>query len=104
MGLLHECFYEERQMEQINLTTYLRELLERLLVSFGLQDRVPAKVEGPQILIGLDVGTPLSRLAAEVIGNSCKHAFPGSGADRSPSRQKRSTGRFGSASWTTVSA
>jgi len=77
MGLLHERFYEERQIEQIDLTTYLRELLERLLVSFSLQDRVAAKVEGPQILIGLDVGTPLALLAAEVIGNSCKHAFPG---------------------------
>ena len=50
MGLLHERFYEERQIEQIDLTTYLRELLERLLVSFGLQGRVAAKVEGPQIL------------------------------------------------------
>ena len=48
MGRLHERFYEERQIEQIDLTGYLRELLDRLLNSFGLKERVIAKVEGPR--------------------------------------------------------
>jgi two-component sensor histidine kinase len=77
MGLLHERFYKERRIEQIDLTSYLAELLERLLDSFGVTDRVTAEVEGPPIQIGLDVGTPLALLAAEVLTNSCKHAFPG---------------------------
>ena len=76
MGLLHERFYEERQIEQIDLTGYLRELLDRLLNSFGLKERVIAKVEGPEIRVGLDAGTPLALLAAEVLTNACKHAFP----------------------------
>jgi two-component sensor histidine kinase len=76
MGLLHERFYEERQIEQIDLTGYLRELLDRLLDSFGLKERVAAKVEGPEIRVGLDAGTPLALLAAEVLTNACKHAFP----------------------------
>ena len=76
MGRLHERFYEERQIEQIDLTGYLRELLDRLLNSFGLKERVIAKVEGPEIRVGLDAGTPLALLAAEVLTNACKHAFP----------------------------
>jgi two-component sensor histidine kinase len=76
MGLLHERFYKERQMEQIDLTSYLRELLDTLLDSFGLAERVTAKVAGPDIRAGLDAGTPLALLAAEVITNACKHAFP----------------------------
>ncbi len=58
MGLLHERFYKERRIEQIDLTGYLRELLERLLDSFGLAERITAEVDGPPIQIGLDVGTP----------------------------------------------
>ena len=77
MGLLHERFYKERRIEQIDLTAYLRELLERLLDSFGLAERITAEVDGPPIQIGLDVGTPLALLSAEVLTNSCKHAFPG---------------------------
>lgn len=77
MGLLHERFYQERQIERIDLTGYLRELLERLLDSFGLKERIAAKVEGPEIRVGLDTGTPLALLAAEVMTNACKHAFPG---------------------------
>jgi two-component sensor histidine kinase len=77
MGLLHERFYKERRIEQIDLTSYLGELLARLLDSFGLTERITAEVEGPRIQIGLDVGTPLALLAAEVLTNACKHAFPG---------------------------
>jgi two-component sensor histidine kinase len=82
MGLLHERFYKERRIEQVDLTSYLRELLERLLDSFGLAERITAEVDGPPIQIGLDVGTPLALLVAEVLTNSCKHAFPGERAGR----------------------
>ena len=33
-------------------------------------------MEGTPIRIGLDTGTPFALLAAEVISNACKHAFP----------------------------
>ena len=77
MGLLHEEFYKGRQVETIDLTTYVGELLISIIGSFGLADRVTTRVEGTPIRIGLDIGTPLAMLLAEVISNACKHAFPG---------------------------
>src|SRR4051794_2328962 len=76
MGLLHEEFYKGRQVETIDLTTYVGELLISIIGSFGLADRVTTRVEGTPIRIGLDIGTPLAMLLAEVISNACKHAFP----------------------------
>ena len=76
MGLLHEKFYKGRQVETIDLTTYVGELLNSILDSFGLADQVTTRVEGTPIRIGLDIGTPLAMLLAEVISNACKHAFP----------------------------
>ena len=77
MGLLHEKFYKGRQVETIDLTTYVGELLISITDSFGLAGRVTTRVEGTPIRIGLDIGTPLAMLLAEVISNACKHAFPG---------------------------
>jgi two-component sensor histidine kinase len=76
MGLLHERFYQEHQVESVDLTTYLGELLTSLIDTSGLAERVSARVEGPPIQVDLDAGTPLGLLAAEVILNACKHAFP----------------------------
>ncbi len=51
--------------------------MDTLLDSFGLKDRITSHVAGPDIRVGLDAGTPLALLAAEVMTNACKHAFPG---------------------------
>lgn len=77
MGLLHERFYQGQHVETIDLTTYLGELVPTIVDAFGLKDRVKTRVQGPEIPVDLDTGTPLALLAAEVISNACKHAFPG---------------------------
>jgi two-component sensor histidine kinase len=77
MGLLHEKFYKGRQVETIDLATYVGELLVSIIGSFGLADRLTTRVEGAPIRIGLDIGTPLAMLLAEVISNACQHGFPG---------------------------
>ncbi|MFC4172987.1 sensor histidine kinase [Microvirga sp. GCM10011540] len=77
MGLLHEKFYQERQVARIDLLSYLGELGETIIDSFGLLGRVKVKTEGQPIQVGLDTGTTLALLAAEVISNACKYAFPG---------------------------
>lgn len=77
MGLLHEGFYQEQEIGSRDLTAYLGELLASVISTFGIEKRVSARVEGPMIPIGLDLGTPLALLATEIISNACKHAFPG---------------------------
>src|SRR5689334_7128604 len=76
-GLLHEKFYKGRQVETIDLATYVGELLVSIIGSSGLADRVTTRVEGTPIRIRLDIGTPLAMLLAEVVSNACKHCFPG---------------------------
>jgi two-component sensor histidine kinase len=76
MGLLHETFYRGQHIETVDLTGYLRDLVETIVAAFGLQGRVTARIEGPPVHFNLDTGTPLALLAAEVISNACKHAFP----------------------------
>jgi two-component sensor histidine kinase len=76
MGLLHETFYQGQHAETVDLTSYLRELVETTIAAFGLHERVIGRVEGSSVHFNLDTGTPLALLAAEVISNACKHAFP----------------------------
>ena len=77
MGLLHEKFYRGQHVETVDLTGYLQELVDAVIGAFGVEDRVTGRVNGPSIHFNLDTGTPLALLAAEVISNACKHAFPG---------------------------
>ena len=77
MGLLHEKFYRGQHVETVDLTGYLQELVDAVIGAFGVEDRVTGRVTGPPIHFNLDTGTPLALLAAEVISNACKHAFPG---------------------------
>ena len=77
MGLLHEKFYRGLHVETVDLTGYLQELVDAVIGAFGVEDRVTGRVKGPPIHFNLDTGTPLALLAAEVISNACKHAFPG---------------------------
>ena len=76
MGLLHEKFYRGLHVETVDLTGYLHELVNAVIGAFGVEDRVTGRVKGPPIHFNLDTGTPLALLAAEVISNACKHAFP----------------------------
>lgn len=76
IGRLHEKFYLGQNVETFDVATYLGELAETVIDSFGMTGRVSVQVQGGPIQIGLDTGTPLALLVAEVITNSCKHAFP----------------------------
>src|SRR5215212_3056184 len=59
MGLLHETFYRGQHAETVDLTSYLRELVETTIAAFGLHERVIGRVQGSSVHFNLDTGTPL---------------------------------------------
>src|SRR5207253_4196649 len=77
MALVHQQLDESSNLAQIDLTTYLRQLMAHLSRSFAPQ--VPAiswQVNGPILWVGVDAAIGCGLIIHELASNSFKHAFP----------------------------
>ncbi len=76
MALIHQKLYSENELAQINLKTYIEQLIREIIYS-SESDKVAIV---PQVkveiqLVGLDTVVPLGLLINEFVTNSMKHAF-----------------------------
>ena len=79
MALIHEELYQERNMETLNFTAYLRKLSENLFQTYrldhpGISLQMDLKED---IFLNVDTAVPLGIVINELISNSLKYAFPG---------------------------
>ncbi len=78
MGLIHQQLYtRDRSVAEVNMPTYLRELGETLLDTFGGVDgcvQIAYAVE--DIPLDVDTAIPLGLIVNELVTNSMKYAFP----------------------------
>jgi PAS domain S-box-containing protein len=77
MAIIHERFYESRDMLRIDFSSYLRCLLEDLGAEFPLFDgKAALECETGAALLGLDQAVPAGLIVAELLSNCLKFAFP----------------------------
>ena len=78
MALVHEQLYNSDNLALINFGTYLKELVQSLQVSYGIDtNRITTRIDCPKIFIGIDTAIPCGLIVNELISNCFKHAFPG---------------------------
>ncbi len=79
VALLHEILYRSESFEEINISEFLTELMQRLRESFGATAaNVNFSVDVPKdILLSQNQAGPLALIINELATNSLKHAFPG---------------------------
>jgi two-component sensor histidine kinase len=94
IGRLHERFYRGDDIGAIELLDFLAGLAGQVVESYGLSHRIAVEHAGEEVRIGLDAGTPLALIVAELAANACKHAFPGERSGRIRIAGERSGGDY----------
>lgn len=81
IALVHERMYMSNDLARINFSEYLKNLSNQLLLTYRTSSgKVKLAIEGENIHIGVDQAVPCGLIMNELISNSLKHAFPGSGS------------------------
>ena len=73
MEMVHEKLYESPSLAHIRTAGYVRELVELLRVSYGV-DASRINVEAEDMDIPLDTAVPLGLIIHETVSNACKYA------------------------------
>jgi two-component sensor histidine kinase len=78
MSLIHQKLYQpEKNVTQINMATYLHELVDYLRESFKIDRRLQVKMELEAVGLDISLAMPLGMILNEAIINAVKYAFPG---------------------------
>ncbi|HDP81194.1 MAG TPA: PAS domain S-box protein [Spirochaetes bacterium] len=73
---VHEKLYGADDLSRINFGTYLRTIIDEILVVFGMAGGVTVDYDTCEALLPLNKAIPLGLVVNEVITNSLKHARP----------------------------
>jgi PAS domain S-box-containing protein len=76
MSLIHEKLYRSKDLSNINLYTYIKDLTNNLLKAYSISpSEVTINIKIDEIHIGIDTAIPCGLIINELISNSLKHAF-----------------------------
>ncbi|MDA8091132.1 MAG: PAS domain S-box protein [Nitrospiraceae bacterium] len=76
MAIVHEKLYKSKDLSNVNLKTYLNDLAGSLLESYKMSQKISLTIAAEDILLCIDVITPLGLIINELMTNSLKYAFP----------------------------
>jgi PAS domain S-box-containing protein len=76
MTMVHENIYKNESLSEVNVNTYVLELIESLMQSFDLFDnQIELNIDVLDINLELDLLIPLGMIINEIVSNSFKHAY-----------------------------
>ncbi|WP_319507108.1 CHASE4 domain-containing protein [uncultured Methanolobus sp.] len=76
MAIAHEKLYQSRDIENIELETYIDTLTKYLLNSYGCNPNdIKIDIKIKNITQGIDTAIPLGLIVNEIVSNALKHAF-----------------------------
>lgn len=77
MVLLHQQLYKNTQSTQIPIDSYIAELTENILSTFGKSDEdIRADLQIESLLVSVEKAIPIGLIINELVSNCIKHAFP----------------------------
>lgn len=75
MSLVHEMLYNKEETTGINLSEYLNQLFQYLLIGFSSSNQPKLQIAIPPIEVSISEATSLGIVCAELFNNSVKYAF-----------------------------
>jgi PAS domain S-box-containing protein len=77
MALVHEKLYKSKDLTNINLREYLKDLSDLLFRSFPTASKkVTLVYEAEEVFVTIDIAIPIGLVVTELFTNSLKYAFP----------------------------
>lgn len=78
IALIHEELYKGKNIDQLNFSQYIGELVNNLLLTYRLETTVCLNLDLEEnIFLDIDIAIPLGIIINEIITNSFKYAFSG---------------------------
>ncbi len=78
MALVHQKLCEAKDFMSIDISEYVRELVNGLLSAYGVdREKIIVKVDVAKVLLKIDLAVPCGLIINELLTNSLKYAFPG---------------------------
>ncbi|MBI1356766.1 MAG: hypothetical protein GC160_20695 [Acidobacteria bacterium] len=97
MALIHEHLYRSNDLDNIDFSTYLRELVGHILrLHAGPSSKISAHVEVGDARFPVDVAIPCALIVNEAVLNSLKYGFPAGGPGEVRIRFEQTDERSGS--------
>lgn len=75
MALIHRKLYQSTDLTNVNLESYINDLVNEIFSSLAMDDNVKTTIQSDYNNIGLKTIVPLGLLLNELLSNSFKHAF-----------------------------
>ncbi len=77
MASLHEQLYQSKNLDKIDLSNHIKNLLDNLFSSYTISpDAISLKINVHNISMDFKKSLLLSMIVSELVSNSLKHAFP----------------------------
>lgn len=80
ISLIHQKLYQSDNLSAIDMSAYIRELVEYLRDFFGTGQRIRFETHVDPVKLGVAYAVPIGLILNEAITNSIKYAFPGNKA------------------------
>ncbi|MBK9146618.1 MAG: tetratricopeptide repeat protein [Flavobacteriales bacterium] len=76
MALIHQDLYREGDLTGVAMPMYLDKLVNGLITSYGMADRVRTDLRVAPIRLDVDTAVPIGLILNELITNALKYAWP----------------------------
>lgn len=75
MSLIHQKLYQQKNITGVETKIYFTELIEELLLSYGIDSESNIKLEIDNLILDVDTAIPLGLIINELVSNAFKHGF-----------------------------
>ena len=76
MSLVHESLYHSRSFSRINVQTYVEDLVQHLIQSYGPRAEIRWEIRMGDVVLPIDTAIHCGLIITEIVTNSLKYAFP----------------------------
>ena len=76
MAIIHDKLYQSYDLTRINLTEYIKSLVNGLFYSYSIKDHINSTINVDDVQLNIETAVPFGLILNELISNSLIHGFP----------------------------